>query len=70
MRKETRMPEINNWNFDEDKFKGAFCPFIKDPHEECYCLDINSSKVNLVTTFCYGNYEECDIYNRILEKRV
>jgi len=64
------MREINNFNFDEGKSKGEYCPFVKDPHQECYCLDIDSSKVNLVTRFCSGNYEECDIYNRILQKRV
>jgi hypothetical protein len=68
--KDSRMPETNNMDFDKGKSQRVFCPFIKDPHQECYCLDINSSKVNLVAKFCSGDYEECDIYNRILQKKV
>jgi hypothetical protein len=70
MQKESRMPEMNNVSFNKGRPPRIYCPFIKDPHPDCYCLEINNSKINLVMRFCSGDYEQCDIYKRILQKNV
>lgn len=42
------------------------CPFVEDPHEDCYCFGImNSLKVSQAVYYCGNNFEECEIYKRI-----
>ena len=64
------MPEMNNVSFDKGQPSGIYCPLIKDPQLDCYCVEMNNFKVNLVIRFCSKDYEQCDIYKRVLQKSV
>ncbi|MBI3599440.1 MAG: hypothetical protein HY097_02225 [Nitrospinae bacterium] len=44
---------------------GELCPFTRNPHSSCYCVDINSSKVLPILYYCGGNFENCEIYRRL-----
>ena len=63
------MPDIDSARHEKDNSTGIYCPLIKDPHPDCYCLDLNNSKINLAIRFCTKNYEQCDIYNRVVQNR-
>lgn len=43
----------------------TFCPFIKSPRPECYCVDMNNHKINLAMRFCMRNYKACRIFEKI-----
>jgi hypothetical protein len=44
-----------------------FCPFVEDPHDDCYCFNImNSLEISRVIHYCGKNFEECEIYKRNL----
>lgn len=43
----------------------TFCPFIKSPRPECYCVDMNNRKINLAMRFCMRDYQTCRIYEKI-----
>lgn len=38
------------------------CPFIEDPSDECYCLNMSSQKIEAAIYFCGGNFDTCAIY--------
>lgn len=43
---------------------GKLCPFIENPHEDCYILTLDSLKVEAAVYYCGKNFKECDIYKR------
>ena len=45
------------------KQKKDVCPFVADPHEECYCFDLQSINVKQAIFYCQQNHERCEIYN-------
>ena len=48
--------------------KLSICPFIRKPDKDCYCVNINSSKVISVLDYCGGAFKKCHIYKRLMEK--
>lgn len=47
----------------------ALCPFIDDPHPDCYCVDMDSLKINLLLRYCRVNYEQCEVFQKVLQER-
>jgi len=43
----------------------VFCPFIKTPSPECYCVEMNGLKINLAMRFCLKDYKSCRFYRRL-----
>jgi hypothetical protein len=41
------------------------CPFVEDPHDDCYCFNMNSHNIRLAIHYCQQNFEECKVYKRI-----
>jgi hypothetical protein len=42
------------------------CPFLKKPFADCFCLDMDSQKTFGVLDYCQANFENCEIYQRII----
>ncbi len=66
--------QLNEKNNQDDqrnqKSLKKFCPFVEDSHDDCYCFDImNSQEISRVVQYCGKNFEECEIYKRILNDR-
>ncbi len=40
------------------------CPFINDPDDDCYCMNIRSQTVEEVIYYCQENHQECYIFKR------
>lgn len=73
------MPAIENetvWDIQIDKMKNnsvetaakGFCPFIKNPTDDCYCLKHNSQSVEATIYYCGENFKKCIIYKRLTDK--
>ena len=45
------------------------CPFIHNPHEDCYCVDMNSRKVRGAIYYCQENFKKCEIYKKLLKEK-
>ena len=50
--------------------KFIVCPFTRQPDKECYCVNINSSKVFYVIEYCGGQFLKCPIYKKLVSKDV
>jgi len=55
-------------NGDKNRKKKS-CPFIRSPSKDCYCIDMNSTKISMAIYYCRNRYEECDIYKRITRSK-
>ena len=55
--------ECANICSNSKKQKKDVCPFVADPHEECYCFDLQSINVKQAIFYCQQNHERCEIYN-------
>jgi len=42
------------------------CPFTRDPSEECYVTRLRSQDVSNAISYCGGEFEECEIYQKRL----
>lgn len=49
--------------------KKKLCPFLSSPFEDCYSLDMDSTKIAMVVYYCQNHFEECDIYKRMSQKK-
>ncbi|MBI3600268.1 MAG: hypothetical protein HY097_06465 [Nitrospinae bacterium] len=49
-------------------FREKLCPFVQNPHDDCYCVGTNSSKVMPMIYYCGENFKECKIYENLSEK--
>lgn len=47
----------------------AFCPFLANPFENCYCLSTSSLYTEATVRLCGGNFEECEIYEMKMQSR-
>ena len=65
--------EDNETSYRKDqqnqKWLKEFCPFVEDPHEDCYCFDRNSLRISKALHYCRENFRECEIYERILKRQ-
>ena len=52
-----------NIMFNSKKQKKDVCPFVADPHEDCYCFDMQSISVKQAIFYCQKNYKRCEKYN-------
>lgn len=52
----------------EKEEHGKLCPFIENPHEDCYILSMDSLKVEAAVYYCGRNYKKCDIYQRLVKE--
>lgn len=48
----------------DDENAYAFCPYINQPMEDCYCGDLGSQKIEMTVHYCKSNYKGCEIYKR------
>jgi len=55
-----------------DRSIGLLCPYITKPFSDCYCFQISSQKIPLALTFCGGNHQQCEIFQRhtVLDEEV
>ncbi len=49
--------------------KKKLCPFLSSPFEDCYALDMDSTKIAMVVHYCQNHFEECDIYKRMSQQK-
>lgn len=47
----------------------TICPFVKKRYDKCYCVDMDSRKTSLAIRYCMGNFEQCEIYKKLLKER-
>jgi hypothetical protein len=45
------------------------CPRIGTPRHDCYCLDMNSGKIQFALHYCMGDFERCRIYQSLLTEQ-
>ena len=38
------------------------CKHLKEPFPECYCMNISSTKIAKMLSYCAHDYESCHIY--------
>ncbi len=48
--------------------KKRLCPYIRDPFDECYVVTMASLNTEELLYYCGGNYKECAIYKKNVEK--
>jgi hypothetical protein len=51
------------------KQKKNLCPFVRSPSLDCYCRDMNSSKISMAIHFCQNHYVQCPIYKRMIRPK-
>ncbi len=47
---------------EQTLYTRKFCPFIKKPFDDCYCIKLTSQDVEKAVFYCGGNFESCEIY--------
>ncbi len=45
------------------------CPFTETPSEECFVARMDSRAIELAILYCGGEYEQCEIYKRLVMDR-
>lgn len=45
------------------------CPLLGTPQKNCYCVEMNSNKVQFALRFCGGAFQECRIFQSYLAER-
>jgi len=53
---------------EQKKQKKNLCPFVRSPGPDCYCRDMNSSKISMAVYFCQNHYDHCEIYKRMTRR--
>ena len=41
------------------------CPIIRNPLDECYCIQMNSLDIDRAVNYCSKNFKGCEIYKKI-----
>ncbi len=49
--------------------KKKLCPFLSSLFEDCYSVDMDSTKISMVIYYCQNHFEQCDIYKRLSQKK-
>lgn len=49
--------------------KKRYCPFVQDPHDECYCAKLDSQNIENTIYYCGKNFLDCEIYRILLLKQ-
>ncbi len=50
----------------QKKNSKILCPYTERPMPECYCVDMNSSKVQFVLEYCHGPFHACRLYQAMV----
>jgi len=48
-------------------FTKSRCPFAYELDEECYCVKMDSLKVDRALYYCLTHFRECEIYKRKID---
>lgn len=40
------------------------CVFLQNPFPECYCMNMTSSNIRKMLSFCIGDFRSCVIYRK------
>lgn len=52
-------------NHKNQDILNGLCPFVQDPHGDCYCFDIGSQEnIRKIIYYCQYNFEACEIYKK------
>ena len=46
------------------QLKNKLCPLVKNPLDNCYCLNLNSSNINPAIHYCGNHYRACEIFKK------
>ena len=46
----------------KQSFKRRFCPFIRNPFDDCYCIKLASQDIEKTIIYCSGNFERCEVF--------
>jgi len=46
-------------------FREKLCPFVQNPHDDCYCLNASRSKIMPMIYYCVENFNDCKIYENL-----
>ncbi|GFO55140.1 hypothetical protein GMSM_21470 [Geomonas sp. Red276] len=38
------------------------CDYLPRPFPDCYCMNISSSTIGKMLTYCIGNFPSCPVY--------
>jgi len=49
--------------------KRNLCPLVRSPGPDCYCRDMNSSKISMAVYFCQNHYAHCEIYKSMARQQ-
>jgi hypothetical protein len=41
----------------------SFCPYLKKPFDDCYCVKMSSQDIERAIYFCTKDFKTCEIYN-------
>ncbi len=50
--------------------KIRYCPFLDNPFDDCYCMKFTGMDVENMVIYCAGNFKECPVYCKNIEKSV
>jgi hypothetical protein len=60
-------------SFEQDRIKvhreKSFCPYLKQPSDDCYCVKMSSQDIERAIYFCTKNFKACEIFIRINFKK-
>ncbi len=40
------------------------CPFVTETFDDCYCVSMDSRKIEAAIYYCGGNFEKCETYKK------
>lgn len=53
----------------QDTTRQPLCPLLGSPLKDCYCVEMNSNKVQFALRFCGGAFQDCRIFQSYLAER-
>lgn len=54
---------------DKQIIQKRYCPFVRNPHADCYCVKLDSQNVEDTLYYCGKNFLVCEIYSSLLLKQ-
>jgi hypothetical protein len=45
------------------------CIFLQKPFPECYCMNMTSSNIRKMLSFCIGDFRSCCVYRKEIGKQ-
>ena len=47
----------------------SFCPYLKKPVDDCYCVKMSSQDIERAIYFCTKDFKTCEIFNSLKFKK-